>query len=89
VANAAHAVNSPGARRIVRTVQAAPLERAWYGSRMGAAIWNILLGAVMLIGGLSGKLSLIGTHSSPLLAVVGAVILGYGVWQMVRLKRRP
>lgn len=54
---------------------------------MGAVIWNILIGAVMLVGGLSGKLSLIGTQSAPLLAVAGAGILGYGIWQGVRIRR--
>lgn len=55
---------------------------------MGAAIWNIGFGLVMLIGGLSGRLSLLGTNSSGLLAVLGAAVLGYGIWQVVRHKRR-
>jgi hypothetical protein len=54
---------------------------------MGAAIWNIVLGAVMLVGGLSGRLTLIFTNSSPLLAVVGAAILGYGIWQVTRIQK--
>ncbi len=54
---------------------------------MGPAIWNMLLGAVMLVGGLSGRLTLIFSNSSPLLAVVGAGLLGYGIWQMVRVQR--
>jgi hypothetical protein len=54
---------------------------------MGAAIWNILLGAVMLVGGLSGRLTLIFTNSSPRLAAAGAAILGYGIWQLVRIKK--
>ena len=69
---------SPGAARAPRC----------YDARMGAAIWNILLGAVMLVGGLSGRLTLIFTNSSPLLALAGAAILGYGIWQVVRMKRR-
>ena len=54
---------------------------------MGAAIWNILLGAVMLVGGLSGRLTLIFTNSSPMLAVAGGAILAYGIWQLVRIKK--
>lgn len=68
-------------------VNSGSIRAAWYEHRMGAVIWNILIGAVMLVGGLSGKLSLIGTQSSPLLAAFGAGILGYGIWQGVRIRR--
>tara|TARA_B100000609_G_scaffold111168_1_gene88284 strand:+ start:11878 stop:12039 length:162 start_codon:yes stop_codon:yes gene_type:complete len=50
---------------------------------MGAAIWNIVIGIVMIIGGLSGKLALIGTNSGTALAVVGLGLTGYGAYQMV------
>jgi hypothetical protein len=42
---------------------------------------NILFGIVMILGGLSGKLVLIGTQSSGALVAVGVGLLGYGVYQ--------
>ncbi len=48
-------------------------------------MWNIVIGAVFIIGGLSGKLALIGTGSSTALAVVGA---GLVVWGIVQVSRR-
>lgn len=52
-----------------------------------APIWNIGIGLVMLIGGLTGKLSLIGTHSSGALALVGAGVTGLGVYQLMKRRR--
>ena len=43
---------------------------------------NLIIGAVFIIGGLSGKLALIGTNSSMALVVIGAVLM---VWGLVRL----
>lgn len=45
---------------------------------------NIIFGLIMLGGGLSGKLALIGTNSSWALAGIGGVVLGIGVAQFVR-----
>lgn len=45
---------------------------------------NILFGIIFVIGGLSGKLVLIGTGSSTALVVVGALMIGWGGFQMVR-----
>ncbi len=47
-------------------------------------MWNIIIGLILLIGGLSGKMTLIGTNSSTALAVIGGVILIWGIIQMVR-----
>jgi uncharacterized membrane protein YfcA len=47
-------------------------------------MWNIVLGIVFIIGGLTGKLALIGTNSPGALAVVGVLMLLYGVYQMTR-----
>lgn len=47
-------------------------------------IFDIIIGLVFIIGGLSGKLSLIGTNSGLLLALVGLGILGWGVYKAVR-----
>ncbi|MCB1097979.1 MAG: hypothetical protein KDN22_20580 [Verrucomicrobiae bacterium] len=49
-------------------------------------MWNIIIGLVFVVGGLSGKMVLIGTNSSPALAVVGGLMLIWGIVQMVRNK---
>jgi len=46
---------------------------------------KIILGVVFIIGGLSGKLVLIGTNSGTALAVVGAVMI---VWGIMRIAGR-
>lgn len=43
---------------------------------------NILFGLVFIIGGLTGHLALIGTNSGEALAVVGALMLAYGIYQL-------
>jgi hypothetical protein len=45
-------------------------------------IVNIIFGIIFIIGGLSGKLVLIGTHSGPALAVLGGVLLVVGFLRM-------
>ena len=44
---------------------------------------NIIIGIVFVIGGLSGKLVLIGTESGVALAVLGGVMALWGVFRMV------
>jgi hypothetical protein len=48
---------------------------------------NIIIGAIMVIGGLSGKLALKGTNSSGALAVVGAGLIVWGIVQVVRSRQ--
>jgi len=43
---------------------------------------SIIFGLIMIVGGLSGKLVLIGTHSGTALVVVGVLVLGRGLWSM-------
>ena len=43
---------------------------------------KIILGVVFIIGGLSGKLVLIGTNSGVALAVVGAVMIVWGIFRI-------
>ena len=50
-------------------------------------MWNIVIGIVFIVGGLSGKLALIGTNSGEALAALGAGLLVWGVVQMVRAKK--
>ena len=47
---------------------------------------NIIIGIVFIIGGLSGKLALLGTNSPGLLVLVGVGLLIWGVVQMVRAR---
>jgi hypothetical protein len=47
-------------------------------------MWNIVIGILMIIAGLSGKFALIGTNSSSGLALFGAAILVWGIVQKVR-----
>jgi hypothetical protein len=48
-------------------------------------MWNIVIGAIFILGGLSGKLALIGTNSGAALAVVGG---GLVVWGIVQVSKR-
>ena len=50
-------------------------------------MWNIILGIVFIVGGLSGKLALIGTNSGGMLALFGAGLLVWGVVQIARARR--
>jgi hypothetical protein len=52
----------------------------------GNTMWNIIIGLIMIIGGATGKLALIGTQSSGALVAVGVVLLGWGVFSLVRNK---
>ena len=55
---------------------------------MGAPVFNILLGIACIVGGASGKLSLMGTQSGTALMVAGAVAVGIGVYQVWRRQGR-
>ena len=44
---------------------------------------KIIIGVVFIIGGLSGKLVLVGTHSGVALAAFGAVLVVWGVARMM------
>ena len=54
--------------------------------KKGITMVNIIIGIVFIIGGLSGKLALIGTNSGGALAVLGAGLIGWGVLQLKRGK---
>jgi hypothetical protein len=55
---------------------------------MFVPILNIALGIGMVLGGVSGKLALIGTGSSTAIIAVGAVCAGLGVYQLIRVMRQ-
>jgi drug/metabolite transporter superfamily protein YnfA len=48
---------------------------------------KIIIGLVMLIGGLSGNLVLLGTNSGAALAALGGVFIVWGMVRMVRQKQ--
>ena len=50
-------------------------------------MWNIIIGILLIIAGLSGKFALIGTNSGGALSIFGVVILIWGIVQVVR--KRP
>jgi hypothetical protein len=50
-------------------------------------MWNIVIGVVMVVGGLSGKLALKGTNSSGALAAIGAGLVVWGIVQIVRSRQ--
>lgn len=51
---------------------------------MGRGIISIIIGGVMVVGGLSGGLVLRGTSSSGGLAVVGFIVIGLGVFRIIK-----
>ena len=59
-----------------------------YTAAMGAGIFNLVVGLVMIVGGASGKLTLLGTNSSVALIAVGVGIGGLGVFQLIKSRKR-
>ncbi len=49
-------------------------------------MWNIVIGLVFLIGGLSGKIAIRGTDSTVAASVVGVGLIVWGIVQMVRAR---
>jgi hypothetical protein len=49
---------------------------------------KIIMGLVMIIGGLSGKLVLVGTNSGGALAAVGIGLLVWGIFNLVNSRQR-
>ena len=53
---------------------------------MGGII-NIVIGIVCIVGGLSGRLALIGTDSGAPLTVAGALLIVVGAYRLYRAKK--
>ncbi len=51
---------------------------------MGTGIFNLVVGLLALGAGLSGKFTFVGTNSSTVLVVIGAIIAALGVYQIAR-----
>jgi hypothetical protein len=54
---------------------------------MGKAIFQVVIGLVMLIGGLTGKLALRHTGSTAWMAVIGGGLTLYGVYRVIVVRR--
>ncbi|MCB1064011.1 MAG: hypothetical protein KDN20_13950 [Verrucomicrobiae bacterium] len=63
------------------------LERSAISGSIVGTMWNIVIGIIFVIGGLSGKMALIGTNSGGLLALLGAGLIAWGIVQKVRTPR--
>jgi uncharacterized membrane protein YfcA len=50
-------------------------------------MFNIIIGIIFIIGGLSGGLVLRGTNSGGLLALVGVFLIIWGVYRLTRQNR--
>ena len=47
-------------------------------------MWNLIIGIILIILGLSGRFAFIGTGSPQLLVVIGIAIAGWGAFQVYR-----
>ncbi|MCY3023425.1 MAG: hypothetical protein NTW87_30970 [Planctomycetota bacterium] len=45
-------------------------------------MWNIVIGVIFIIGGLSGRVALLGTRSPGALVVVGVILVLWGLSQV-------
>ncbi|MCE9591021.1 MAG: hypothetical protein K8S99_10895 [Planctomycetes bacterium] len=45
---------------------------------------NIIVGIIFVIGGLTGKLALVGTQSGVALAAVGAALIAWGAFRVIQ-----
>ena len=52
--------------------------------RIMRGVLNIVIGGVFIVGGLTGNMSLRGTSSGPALAAVGALLVGIGIFRLVK-----
>ena len=50
----------------------------------GVHVVNIIFGIIMIVGGASGELALIGTDSSGALVLVGVGVTAYGIYQVAK-----
>ena len=54
---------------------------------MGTGIFNIIVGVLSILAGLSGRFAFIGTDSPWPLIALGVVIAGLGVYQIMKARR--
>ncbi len=51
-------------------------------------MWNIIIGIIFVVGGLSGQLVIRGTQSTAAAVAVGAGLIVWGIVQMVRARSK-
>jgi len=51
-------------------------------------MWNLIVGILLIIAGLSGRFAFIGTRSPQLLVVIGIAIAAWGVYQIIQSRSR-
>jgi hypothetical protein len=51
-------------------------------------MWNLIIGIILIVAGLSGQFTLIGTRSSSALVVIGIAIAALGAFQIYRRRSR-
>ena len=54
---------------------------------MGRALWRIGIGLTFIVCGLNGELVLKGTNSGGALAVLGVILLAWGIFHIVSVLR--
>jgi hypothetical protein len=73
---------------LIGRIRVAEIARRLAHGRVSSAdmrgILNIVIGVIFIIGGLTGHLALIGTHSGPGLAIVGVVLVVVGLLRVLR-----
>ena len=50
------------------------------------AIINIIIGLVFIVGGLTGRLALVGTNSGTFLAIAGGALVVWGAYRLNRAR---
>lgn len=50
-------------------------------------MWNIIIGLVFIVGGLSGQIALRGTESGGALAALGGGLVVWGIVQVARSRK--
>jgi hypothetical protein len=61
--------------------------KLWTQLRTIKTYGKIIIGLAFIIGGLSGKLVLIGTQSGAALAVVGDIMLAWGIFNIAKARQ--
>ncbi len=51
-------------------------------------MWNLIIGILLVVAGLSGKFTLLFTNSSIALVVVGAALAAWGAYQSITSRKQ-
>jgi hypothetical protein len=75
-----------GARRSQHEIHLTTIQLYELQKQKGRLMWNVIIGLLFVGGGLSGHLTLRGTDSGPALAILGGVLVLWGIVQVVRAR---